>query len=271
MQSSLEADEAKPRFPADSSPWPRPAPGWPWGTPQECRRSAALAVCCGLAEVHASLPRRSSPPVYPANSQALHAAVQRPGGSRLGAPGGPGLSERPWACACTRAQRPSAQELMAHTLCRCGHEPGRRSGQEEGRGRREGRCCWALPNSASQKPCDLEPLGPEASVSHLSEPGKAANSQTHKILEMYLLGAWQWNEITNFFFFNFLAVPRGKWDLSFPTRGRTYVPCIGSKRLNHWTTREVPRAPILNNIIMIVRRCSTPGIELNLENLALKA
>lgn len=33
VQSSLEADEAKPRFPADSSPWPRPAPSWPWGTP----------------------------------------------------------------------------------------------------------------------------------------------------------------------------------------------------------------------------------------------
>lgn len=63
----------------------------------------------------------------------------------------------------------------------------------------------------------------------LPEPGKAANSQTHKILETYLLGAWQWNEITNFFFFfNFLAMPRGKWDLSFPTRGRTHMPCIGS-------------------------------------------
>lgn len=94
VQSSLEADEAKPP-PLDSRPWPRPAPSWPWATPQGCRSSTALALCCGLAEVHASLPRRSGPPVYPANSQALHTAVQRPRGGRLGAPGGPGLSELP--------------------------------------------------------------------------------------------------------------------------------------------------------------------------------
>ena len=233
VQSSLEADEAKPPFPADSSPWPRPAPSWPWGTPQGCRRSAALPLCCGLAEVHASLPRRSGPPVYPANSQALHAEIQRPGGSRLGAPGGPGLSELPWACACTRAQRPSAQELMAHTLCRCGHEPGRWSGQEEGRGRRkEGRYCWALPNSASQEPCDLEPLGPEASVSHhtcssrAGESSKLTNSQDSGDLSAGDMAMERDHQF--FFFFNFLAMPRGKWDLSFPTRGRTHVPCIGS-------------------------------------------
>ena len=28
--------------------------------------------------------------------------------------------------------------------------------------------------------------------------------------------------------FNFLAAPRGTWDLSSPTRDRTHVPCIGS-------------------------------------------
>ena len=30
------------------------------------------------------------------------------------------------------------------------------------------------------------------------------------------------------------------WDLSFPTRERTRVPCIARQILNHWTTREVP-------------------------------
>lgn len=89
----------------------------------------------------------------------------------------------PWACACTRAQRPSAQELMAHTLCRCGHEPGRRSGREEARGHgKEGGCCWALPLSASQEPCDLEPLGPEASVSPSYLPCQSrGKQQTHKL------------------------------------------------------------------------------------------
>ena len=34
--------------------------------------------------------------------------------------------------------------------------------------------------------------------------------------------------------------PRGMWDLSSPTRDRTYTPCIGRRSLNHWTAREVP-------------------------------
>ncbi|XP_054945686.1 syntaxin-8 isoform X2 [Physeter macrocephalus] len=35
------------------------------------------------------------------------------------------------------------------------------------------------------------------------------------------------------------------WDLSFLTRGRTHVPCIGRRILNHWTTREVSRPTFL--------------------------
>ena len=31
-----------------------------------------------------------------------------------------------------------------------------------------------------------------------------------------------------------------KWDLSFPTRDETPIPCIARWILNHWTTREVP-------------------------------
>ena len=34
--------------------------------------------------------------------------------------------------------------------------------------------------------------------------------------------------------------PPGMWDLSSPTRGRTQVPCIGRRILNHWITREAP-------------------------------
>ena len=35
-------------------------------------------------------------------------------------------------------------------------------------------------------------------------------------------------------------LPRGMWDLSFPTRDQTGIPCIARPILNHWTTREVP-------------------------------
>ena len=33
--------------------------------------------------------------------------------------------------------------------------------------------------------------------------------------------------------------PHSMWDLSFPTRERTCVPCIARGILNHWTMREV--------------------------------
>lgn len=217
-----------PPSPLTAAPGPgRPSAGP--GQPPGGRRSAALTLCCSLAEVHASLPRRSGPPVYPANSQALHAAVQRPGGSRLGAPGGPGLSERPWACACTRARRPSAQELMAHTLCRCGHEPGRRSGQEAGRGhRKEGGCCWALPDSASRGPCDLEPLGPEASVSPLYLPFQSRGKQhTHKLTRFWRRICWGHGNGTRspiFFFLFFWPCHMASGVLV----SRQGVPCIGS-------------------------------------------
>ena len=35
-------------------------------------------------------------------------------------------------------------------------------------------------------------------------------------------------------------VSPGLWDLSSPTRDRTWVPCIARWILNHWATREVP-------------------------------
>ena len=45
-------------------------------------------------------------------------------------------------------------------------------------------------------------------------------------------------------FFQVLAFwPRGMWDLISPTRDQTHTSCTGRQSLNHWTTREVPRAP----------------------------
>ena len=44
--------------------------------------------------------------------------------------------------------------------------------------------------------------------------------------------------------------PRGIWDLSSLTRGRT---CMGRQSLNHWTTREVVRRFLFNiNTFMII-------------------
>ena len=40
----------------------------------------------------------------------------------------------------------------------------------------------------------------------------------------------------------FLAAPHGMWDLSFPTRIKPVPPAVGAWSLNHWTTRELPRA-----------------------------
>ena len=39
------------------------------------------------------------------------------------------------------------------------------------------------------------------------------------------------------------------WDLSFPIRNQTSVPCIGRQILNHWTTRQVPPAPLAEETI----------------------
>ena len=38
-----------------------------------------------------------------------------------------------------------------------------------------------------------------------------------------------------------LSCPLIMWDLSFPARDRTHVPCIGRQILYHWTTRDVPQ------------------------------
>ena len=51
------------------------------------------------------------------------------------------------------------------------------------------------------------------------------------------------DQVKIFFFFSTLCGMwnlRSMWDLSSPTRGRTWVPCIGRWSLNHWTAGEVP-------------------------------
>ena len=36
------------------------------------------------------------------------------------------------------------------------------------------------------------------------------------------------------------ALLRGMWDLNYPTRDQTGIPCIKRQILNHWMAREVP-------------------------------
>ena len=149
---------------------------------------------------------------------------------------------------------------------------GRRRGGDAGRRAGTAGLCPTQPlrNLVTLSLWGLRPQFPI--IPALPEPGKAANSQTHKILETYLLGTWQWNEITNFFFSLIFWPCHVASGILVSQQGvEPTSPALEAQRLNHWMTREVPRAPILNNIIMIVRRCSIPGIELNLENLALKA
>ena len=35
-----------------------------------------------------------------------------------------------------------------------------------------------------------------------------------------------------------LSCPHSMWDVSTMTRNQTYIPCIGRRILNHWTTRK---------------------------------
>ena len=60
-----------------------------------------------------------------------------------------------------------------------------------------------------------------------------------------------------FYFFN-LFWPHHyiTWHLSSPTRGRTYIPCIGRWFLNCWTTRQVPPIQILNCFIAFIDHAS---------------
>ena len=62
---------------------------------------------------------------------------------------------------------------------------------------------------------------------------------SYKLHQIFLVFVWlpnnqekkkSQNKASIFFFF-FLATPRGMWDLSFSTRDRTCVLCIGSRRL----------------------------------------
>ena len=41
------------------------------------------------------------------------------------------------------------------------------------------------------------------------------------------------------------GLPQGLWNLSSPTRDRTWIPCITKQILNHWTTREVPEFSLI--------------------------
>ena len=58
---------------------------------------------------------------------------------------------------------------------------------------------------------------------------------------------------------SFLAVLRGMWDLSSPTRDqiKPMPTAVEAWSLNHWTAREVPSFPFIKMSLMFLRKPST--------------
>lgn len=105
VQSALEAGEAKPPFPPDSSPWPRPAPSWPWATPrgaggalpslsvvawQRCTPASpgAPALLFTLQTVKRSMPQFRGQGAAASGFQAVQACLSVPGPAPAHAPRG---------------------------------------------------------------------------------------------------------------------------------------------------------------------------------------
>ena len=56
-----------------------------------------------------------------------------------------------------------------------------------------------------------------------------------------------------FYYFIFLATPRGLWDLSSPTRDWTQALAVRARSPNHWTTREFPSFILYLNLSSICK------------------
>lgn len=48
------------------------------------------------------------------------------------------------------------------------------------------------------------------------------------------------SQVVYFFWFVFLAMPHGLWDLNSPTKDGTRAPALELHSLNHWIAREAP-------------------------------
>ena len=71
--------------------------------------------------------------------------------------------------------------------------------------------------------------------------GSRLETQDHHL--HFLLSPYaQFPRFILFYFYFYLAMLCGMWDLSSPTRDQTPAACIESaESLNHWTTRQVPQ------------------------------
>ena len=96
--------------------------------------------------------------------------------------------------------------------------------------------------------CSLQASGsPEYFMVHtLQVQGKASGIPPLKIYLFGCVGS-QLYHAGSFIVYHGLSssgtqaqIPHGMWDLSPPTRHQSFVPCIASWILNHWTTRECP-------------------------------
>ena len=56
----------------------------------------------------------------------------------------------------------------------------------------------------------------------------------------FFLGGGLYFILFFFTFLSFLAMLRDLWDLSFPTRDRTWALAVKAQSPNHWTARELP-------------------------------
>ena len=76
-----------------------------------------------------------------------------------------------------------------------------------------------------------------------------AEHTQHNIFHMWCLS---YLEIRNLIFF-FFATLQGLWDLSSPTRDRTWTLALKAAHLNHWTTRESLEISNLNFEVRVLR------------------
>ena len=78
-------------------------------------------------------------------------------------------------------------------------------------------------------------------------------------LQLNFVGLLKHFEHTSFFFFFFLAIPHGLWDLSFLTKDQAMPPALAVWNLNHWTAGQVPECISCLPWIRTVQEHLVPG------------
>ena len=109
-------------------------------------------------------------------------------------------------------------------------------------------CCSCLPEHGGKRPATLQSLFPYRSHLGLSSSAPrhaygTANMATLSYFFFLKLFCLCWVFIVSWASLGVapgLSSSESCGILSFPSRDRTHLPCIGRWFLSHWTTREVP-------------------------------